>query len=33
MENLTECDDIVSEFALCILNLLDRVENFSWLFM
>ena len=33
--NLTEYDDIVCEFALCTFtfNLLDRVVNFSWLFI
>ena len=33
VENLTGCDDIVCEFALCTLNLLDRVVNFIWLFI
>ena len=31
VENLTGYDDIVSVFALCTFNLLDRVVNFSWL--
>ena len=30
VENLTVCDTIVWEFALCFFNLLYRVENFSW---
>ena len=33
VENLTGYDDIVCEFALCTFNLLDRVVNFSWLFI
>ena len=33
VENLTEFDDIVCEFTLCIFDLLDRVVNFSWLFI
>ena len=33
VENLTGYDDIVREFALCTFNLLDRVVNFSWLFI
>ena len=32
-ENLTGYDGIVCEFALCTFNLLDRVLNFSWLFI
>ena len=32
-ENLTGYSDIVCEFALCTFNLLDRVVNFSWLFI
>ena len=28
VENLTRCDNIVCEFALCTFNLLDRVEHF-----
>ena len=33
VENLTGYDDIVCKFALCTFNLLDRVMNFSWLFI
>ena len=33
VENLTECDDIICEFILFTFNLLNRVANFSWLFM
>ena len=33
VENLTKGDDIICEFTLCTLNLLNRVTNFSWLFM
>ena len=33
VENLTGYDDIVWEFALCTFHLLDRVVNFSWLFI
>ena len=29
VENLTEYDDIVCEFALCTFNLLDQLVNFS----
>ena len=31
VENLTGYDNIFCEFALCTLNLLDRVVNFPWL--
>ena len=31
MENITEYDDNISEFAQCTFNLIDRVVNFSWL--
>ena len=33
VENLTEYDDIVCEFTLRTFDLLDRVVNFSWLFI
>ena len=33
VENLTEYNDIVCEFALCTINLFDRVVNFSWFFI
>ena len=33
VKNLTGYDDIVCEFALRTFNLLDRVVNFSWLFI
>ena len=33
VENLTECDDIVCEFALCTFNLPDLAVNFFWLFI
>ena len=33
VENLTGYDDIVCEFVLCTFNLLDRLVNFSWLFI
>ena len=33
VENLTEYDDNVSEFAQCTFDLLHRVVNFSWFFM
>ena len=33
VENLMGYDDIVCEFAMCTFNLLDRVVNFSWLFI
>ena len=32
-ENLNGCDDIVCEFGLYTFNLVDRVVNFSWLFI
>ena len=32
IENLMGYDDIISEFALYIFNLFDRVVNLSWLF-
>ena len=32
-ENLTGYNDIVCEFALCLMNLFDGVVNFSWLFI
>ena len=32
MKNLTGYNNIVCEFALCTIDLLDRVVNFSWLF-
>ena len=33
VENLTGYDDISCEFALSTFNLLDRVVNFSWVFI
>ena len=33
VENLTEYDDIVCEFALCTFNLPDLAVNFFWLFI
>ena len=33
VEILTGCDDTVCEFALCTFNVIDRVVNFSWLFV
>ena len=33
LENLTGYSDIVCELALCTFNLLDRVVNFSWLYI
>ena len=33
MENLKGYDDSVCEFAQCTFNFLDRVVNFSWLFI
>ena len=32
IDNLMGYDDIISEFALYIFNLFDRVVNLSWLF-
>ena len=33
VESLTEYDDIVCEFALSTLHLLDQFANLSWLFI
>ena len=33
VENLTEYDDIVCEYALCTFNLFDQDMDFSWWFI